>query len=149
MSGPFLDEEDPDENPLADFGKAGGGIPSGSSNGARRYKRKITYPQPVIGEHNPMLGFAMESARQGMQNHANAAGAINSAIGQEMESRVAQQREMRRMAHEKELARMRLEAEAKRTEEMLRRMELMQRDDLPPGVISRIRIDGRGRVTHG
>lgn len=98
---------------------------------------------------HPGLEFAMGMHRQGMQNHANAAGAINSAIGKEMESRVAQQREMRRMAHEKELARMRLEAEAKRTEEMLRRMELMQRDDLPPGVISRIRIDGRGRVTHG
>lgn len=149
MSGPFLDEEDPDENPLADFGRHGGGIPSGSGNSARRYRRKINYPQPAIGEPNPMLGFAMDMARQGMQNHANAANAINSAISDEMDSRVAQQREMRRMAHEKELARMRLEAEAKRTEEMIRRMEMMQRDNLPPGVISRIRIDGKGRVTHG
>lgn len=63
---------------------------------------------------HPGLEFAMGMHRQGMQNHANAAGAINSAIGQEMESRVAQQREMRRMAHEQEM--MRLRAEAARRE---------------------------------
>lgn len=111
-------------------------------------------PRPLwSGEMRPAghngLEYASGLVSQGMRNHANAANAINSAISNEMDSRVAQQREMRRMAHEKELARMRLEAEAKRTEEMIRRMEMMQRDNLPPGVISRIRIDGKGRVTHG
>lgn len=60
---------------------------------------------------NPHLTFAMDSAMQGMQNHSNASNAINSAISNEMDSRVAQQREMRRMAHEKEMMRMRLEAQ--------------------------------------
>lgn len=63
---------------------------------------------------HPGLEYAGTLVNQGMQNHANAAGAINSAIGQEMESRVAQQREMRRMAHEQEM--MRLRAEAARRE---------------------------------
>jgi hypothetical protein len=51
-----------------------------------------------------------------MQNHANAAGAINSAISGEMQSRVAQEREKRRMEHEKYLANMRVQMAQKEQE---------------------------------
>lgn len=52
--------------------------------------------------------WAQNAMAPGMQAHSNALGAVNSAIGGEMQSRVAQEREMRRMEHEKELERMRL-----------------------------------------
>jgi hypothetical protein len=47
---------------------------------------------------------------QGFSNHAAAAGKISDAIGNELDSRVAQLREMRRMEHEKEKLRMQIEA---------------------------------------
>ena len=56
------------------------------------------------------LEYANTLAAQGMQNHAGAIQATNAAIDEEMESRVAQEREMKRMEHEKELARIRLQA---------------------------------------
>jgi hypothetical protein len=65
---------------------------------------------------NPHLAFAMDTAQQGMQNHAAAAGAINSAISGEMQSRVAQEREKRRMEHEKYLANMRVQMAKKEQE---------------------------------
>ena len=65
---------------------------------------------------NAELGFAMDTHRQGLQNHANAAGAINSAIKGEMDSRVAQEREKRRMEHEKYLANMRVQMAQKEQE---------------------------------
>jgi hypothetical protein len=95
-----------------------------------------------------MLDFAMGMARQGLTNHANAANQINSAISSEMQSRVAQEREKRRMEHEKELARMRIQMEREKTEAMIRRLA-QEQAPMPPGMISRIRVDGKGRVTHG
>ena len=65
---------------------------------------------------NPHLAFAMDTAQQGMANHAAAAGAINSAINDEMDSRVAQEREARRMEHEKYLANMRVQMAQKEQE---------------------------------
>jgi len=65
---------------------------------------------------HPGLGFAMDMHRQGMANHAAAAGAINSAISDEMDSRVAQEREKRRMEHEKYLANMRVQMAQKEQE---------------------------------
>jgi hypothetical protein len=65
---------------------------------------------------NAELGFAMDTHKQGLQNHANAAGAINSAIKGEMDSRVAQEREKRRMEHEKYLAGMRVQMAQKEQE---------------------------------
>ena len=65
---------------------------------------------------NPGLGFAMDTHKQGLQSHANAAGAINSAIKGEMDSRVAQEREKRRMEHEKYLASMRVQMAQKEQE---------------------------------
>lgn len=110
MSGPFLDDEDPKDNPLKDFGAAGGGIPKAK----RRQPAAATYYSQ--GETNPMLDFAMDTHRQGLANHAAAAGAINSAISKEMESRVAQEREARRMEHEKYLANMRVQMAKKEQE---------------------------------
>ena len=49
-------------------------------------------------------------ARQGLANHAAAAGQINSAIAGEMQSRVAQAREKRRMEHERDMKKMELDA---------------------------------------
>jgi hypothetical protein len=117
---------------------------------ARKARGKAAFDRAAgqpFGE-NPHLAFAMNTAQQGMQNQASAAGAINSAISNEMNSRVAQAREQRRMEHEKELARMRMQMEREKTEAMIRRLG-QEQDPMPPGMISRIRIDGRGRVTHG
>ena len=155
MGGPFLDDEDPAENPLKDFGRAGGGIPVPPerriSSSTRRKPTRRPFNEPTFyaqQDTDPMLDFAMGMARQGFANHANAANQINSAISSEMQSRAAQAREQRRMEHEKELARMRMQMEREKTEAMIRRLE-QERDPLPPGVISRIRVDGKGRVTHG
>jgi hypothetical protein len=154
MGGPFLDDEDPAENPLKDFGVHGGGIPvppqrKVATNLRRPTRRPFDEPTTYAQEDkNHMLDFAMNMAQQGFANHANAANQINSAIAKEMDSRVAQEREMRRMEHEKELARMRMQMERDKTEAMIRRLE-QERDPMPPGMISRIRIDGKGRVTHG
>lgn len=61
-------------------------------------------------QHAGMQGAA-SMVGQGLANHAASAGQINQAIGTEMQSRVAQLREQRRMEHEKELMRMRLESQ--------------------------------------
>ena len=153
MGGPFLDDEDPAENPLKDFGVHGGGIsvpPQRKvASNTRRPRRPFSEPTLYAPQdRNDMLDFAMNTTRQGMVNHANAASQINSAIAKEMDSRVAQERERRRMEHEKELARMRMQMEREKTEAMIRRLE-QERDPMPPGMISRIRIDGKGNVTHG
>ena len=71
---------------------------------------------------NPMDG-AMAFAAKGFQQHADAAGQINKEIGDEMDSRVAQMREQRRMQHEKELLRMKMEmAEREREGQMIRQL---------------------------
>jgi hypothetical protein len=80
-------------------------------------KKEIDYPDWDAGDRrNPYLGFAMDTHRQGLANHANAANAINSAIKGEMDSRVAQEREKRRMEHEKYLANMRIQMAQKEQE---------------------------------
>jgi hypothetical protein len=55
--------------------------------------------------------WAQGAMAPGMAAHANAANQINDAIESEMQSRVAQEREMRRQEHEKALMQMRLEAQ--------------------------------------
>jgi hypothetical protein len=62
------------------------------------------------------LSFAMDTHKQGLANHSAAAVAINSAISGEMQSRVAQEREKRRMEHEKYLANMRIQMAQKEQE---------------------------------
>lgn len=56
------------------------------------------------------MGFANAAMAPGMNAHANAAGAVNDAISREMQSRVAQAREARRMQHEKDMLLMRLQS---------------------------------------
>lgn len=58
---------------------------------------------------NPMDG-AMAFAAKGFQQHADAAGQINKEIGDEMDSRAAQTREIRRMEHERAMKQMELDA---------------------------------------
>jgi len=65
---------------------------------------------------HPGLGFAAGVADTGLANHTAAANAINSAISGEMQSRVAQEREKRRMEHEKYLANMRVQMAQKEQE---------------------------------
>jgi hypothetical protein len=63
--------------------------------------------------------FASRVAQQhqlGVNAHQAHLNDVNKTIGDEMDSRVAQAREMRRMAHEKELMRMRLEAQKQEQE---------------------------------
>lgn len=55
--------------------------------------------------------WAQNAMAPGMAAHADAAGAINDAVGREMQSRVAQGREMRRMEHEKAMMEMRIRAQ--------------------------------------
>jgi hypothetical protein len=78
-------------------------------------KRRRGTPRQVVREaFAPAPHAGMQAAAsligQGFANHANAANQINSAIGNEMESRVAQLREARRMEHEKEKLRMQMES---------------------------------------
>ena len=163
MGGPFLDEEDPEENPLKDFGRAGGGIPvpperKVGSNGRKPTRRPFNEPTFYAQEDtHPMLSFNMSPQERQLQNSNNVLQQVQAYIAKENDSRVSQVREMRRMEHEKELARMRMQMEREKTEAMIRRLE-QERDPLPPGVISRTRIDGKGRrtridatgrVTHG
>lgn len=61
------------------------------------------------GQHHG-LEFAANVINQGFTNHAAAGGKITDTIGKEMDSRVAQLREARRMEHEKEKLRMQMES---------------------------------------
>jgi hypothetical protein len=69
-------------------------------------------PGVASGAYGPtqFMGFANSAMAPGMTAHANAAGQINDAISQEMQSRVAQAREARRMQHEKDMLNMRIQA---------------------------------------
>lgn len=95
---------------------------------------------------------ALESPHFGQQNAMIRA--VNSVVDDEMDSRVAQAREARRMEHEQELMRMRMQVERERaqiemqkTEALLRR--LSAQEDRQSGVISRIRTGPNGRLTFG
>ena len=73
--------------------------------------------------YNPQVDAASDFASNVISQHqlgVNAyqkhIGEVNKTIGDEMDSRVAQSREMRRMEHEKELMRMRIEAQKQEQE---------------------------------
>lgn len=69
-------------------------------------------PAAASGPRGP-AGFmfaAQNAMAPGMKAHSDAISDVNDAISQEMRSRVAQSREMRRMQHEKDLKRMELDA---------------------------------------
>ena len=69
-------------------------------------------PGVAPGAYGPtqFMGFANAAMAPGMAAHAGAMGQVNDAISQEMQSRVAQQREARRMQHEKDMLNMRIQA---------------------------------------
>ena len=124
MAGPFLEDED-DVNELADFGAAGGGIQNPPSRLPKPPPRRT--PRRGFQGPNTMYSadalaaadFASRVAQQhqlGVNAHQAHLNDVNKTIGDEMDSRVAQSREMRRMAHEKELMRMRLEAQKQEQE---------------------------------
>jgi hypothetical protein len=58
----------------------------------------------------PFMAFAGAAMAPGMAAHSSAISQVNNAISQEMQSRVAQQREARRMQHEKDMLSMRMQA---------------------------------------
>ena len=73
-----------------------------------------------VAMYNPQGLAAADFTSQGIRHHQSGLNAhnahlndVNATIGDEMDSRVAQQREMRRMEHEKEMMRMRIEAQKK------------------------------------
>jgi len=69
-------------------------------------------PGVAPGAYGPtqFMNFANSAMAPGMTAHANAVGQVNDAISQEMQSRVAQEREARRMQHEKDMLNMRIQA---------------------------------------
>ena len=122
MAGPFLEEED-DVNELADFGAAGGGIPNAPSRlpkTRRTPRRGFQGPNTMYSaDALAAADFAGQAVRQhqlGLNAHNAHLNDVNKTIGDEMDSRVAQSREMRRMAHEKELMRLRMEAQKQEQE---------------------------------
>lgn len=73
------------------------------------------------------MGFAGAAMAPGMMAHAGAVQGVNNAISREMQSRVAQAREQRRMQHEKEMLAMRMSPEddrLSRYDSMLRRIRM-------------------------
>ena len=119
MAGPFLEDED-DVNELADFGAAGGGIPNAPMNQPRPPRRPRGFQgQAAMYNNNAAQDFAGRAIMQhqlGLNAHNAHLNDVNKTIGDEMDSRVAQSREMRRMAHEKELMRLRMEAQKQEQE---------------------------------
>lgn len=123
MAGPFLEDED-DVNELADFGAAGGGIPNAPSQLPKPPKRRPTrgfqgsnamYSPDALAAAN-FAGNVYQQHQRGLNAHNAHINDVNRTIGDEMDSRVAQSREMRRMEHEKELMRMRMEAQKQEQE---------------------------------
>lgn len=93
-------------------------------------------------------------ASQHFGHLGGAVNAVNRAIDNEMDSRVAQAREARRMAHEQELMRMRMQAEREKAQVEMQKTEALLRrlgaeEDRQRGVISRIRTGPNGRLTFG
>ena len=61
-------------------------------------------------------GNVYQQHQRSLNDHKAHINDVNKTIGDEMDSRVAQSREMRRMEHEKELMRMRVEAQRQEQE---------------------------------
>jgi|LakMenEpi03Aug12_release.lakeMendotaPanAssembly.Ray.scaffolds.fasta_scaffold00668_79 hypothetical protein len=65
---------------------------------------------PGVQGPMPFLNFANAMMAPGMNAHSAAIGQVNDVISREMQSRVAQAREARRMQHEKDMKRMEIDA---------------------------------------
>jgi hypothetical protein len=78
---------------------------------ARGQAAKLPYNPPMgLQGAGGFMGFANAAMAPGMNAHAAAVNQVNDVISQEMQSRVAQAREARRMQHEKDMLLMRLRA---------------------------------------
>jgi hypothetical protein len=127
-------------------------------DGEKRREEELRQMRMARAKEDRLRGLAASSgfgyagpnpsmlASQHFGQQVGAVQSVNRAISDEMDSRVAQAREARRMAHEQELMRMRMQLEREKAEAMLRRLD-QEQNRLPPGVISRMHIDGRGRMT--
>jgi len=84
----------------------------------RRRQQRINRAQAAVGPGvmaapqgpMPFINFANAMMAPGMNAHSAAVGQVNDAIAREMQSRVAQAREARRMQHEKDMKRMEIDA---------------------------------------
>jgi hypothetical protein len=83
----------------------------GQQRMGRAQAARLPY-NPAVGLQGApaFMGFANAAMAPGMNAHAAAVGQVNNAIAGEMQSRVAQAREARRMQHEKDMLLMRLQA---------------------------------------
>lgn len=136
-------------------------------DGEKRRQEEVRRLRMERAREDRLRGLAMSSgggyagfdpgalASQHFGQLGGAINAVNSAIDNEMDSRVAQAREARRIAHEQELMRLRMQverertqAEIQKTEALLRRLD-SQGDSHPPRVISSIRTDSNGRLIFG
>lgn len=101
------------------------------------------------GYNNAVGGFNMAGMMAGQQG-AHLAGMINQAqdaIAAENQSRVAQQRELRRLEHEKEMLRMQIEAQ-ERQAALLQRLQAARQGSQPstPGTFTNtLNLDDYGR----
>jgi len=92
-------------------------FPNQADPDAQRRQRRMAGAQAARLPDNPFvglqgapafMGFANAAMAPGMNAHAGAMNQVNQAISGEMQSRVAQAREGRRMQHEKDMLLMRL-----------------------------------------
>jgi len=113
MAGPVLEDED-DVNELADFGAAGGGIPNPPMKLPKPPPRRRGFQgSNTMYNNNAAEDFASRAIMQhqlGLNAHKAHINDVNKTIGDEMDSRVAQSREMRRMEHERAMKQMELDA---------------------------------------
>lgn len=142
MGGPFLEDED-DVNNLADFGAAGGGLPNAPSQLPKPPRRRPTQGfQGSNAMYTPdalaAADFAARTLRQhqlGVNSYQDHLKGVNQTIGDEMKSRVAQSREMRRMEHERAMKKMELDA-------ILARLDAASKSQPPSGPAPRAVFPG-------
>lgn len=98
--------------------QAGGARRPPSDGGGRR--SIVSFFQPrIAGDMNTPFSMAQSITGQQGAHLGGVIGRVQQALGDEHDSRVAQERERRRMEHEKELMRMRMEAQKRADESAL------------------------------
>ena len=143
MGGPFLEDED-DVNNLADFGAAGGGIPNPPSqlpkppprrNAMRGFQGPTAMYSPDALAAADFAARAASQHQSGVNSYQEHLNDVNKTIGDEMKSRVAQSREMRRMGHERAMKQMELDA-------LLARLDAARKSQPPDGPAPRAVFPG-------
>lgn len=113
----------------------------------KAYRDSLKGPQ-VNSDTSGIQAAAAQGAAQHFGVQQDAIADVNDAIATEMQSRVNQQREMRRMAHAQEMERIRQEGILRRIQAEQQAEERMMRlkQNAAKGVISRLAIDRDGNV---